>query len=174
MGKLFDSIQVRKPQRAKFDLSHERKMTMPMGQLIPFLVQDILPGDKFRVNTEIMMRFAPMLAPIMHRVNVKTDYFFVPNRLVWDEWEDFITGGPDGLDGDAGTYPAYSTGTGWDEGSVGDYLGVPPGVANLDVSLLPGRSYGLIYNEFYRDQDLCPEVDLDAVYDFPPLNIAWS
>ena len=67
-----------------------------MGMLYPMLVQDVIPGDRFRVKSEIMMRLAPMLAPVMHRVNVYTHYFFVPNRLVWDEWEDFITGGKNG------------------------------------------------------------------------------
>jgi len=95
--KLFNQISKRKPRKSKFDLSHERKMSSQMGYLTPILVQDILPGDQFRVKSEIFMRLAPMLAPIMHRVNVYTHYFFVPNRIIWNEWEDFITGGKDGL-----------------------------------------------------------------------------
>lgn len=91
--KLFDSIRVGKPRLNKFDLSHEKKLTFNMGDLIPILLQEVVPGDKFRVTTEVLMRLAPMLAPMMHRVNVTTHFWFVPNRLIWNEWETFITGG---------------------------------------------------------------------------------
>ncbi|MBA7539828.1 hypothetical protein ES705_32113 [subsurface metagenome] len=93
---LFNSISGRKPKLNSFNLSHEKKLSFELGELIPHYVQEIVPGDKFQVNTEIMLRLAPMLAPVMHRINVFTHFFFVPNRLVWDEWEDFITGGREG------------------------------------------------------------------------------
>ena len=86
--KLFDSIKIRAPRKNKFDLSHDRKFSARMGMLVPMFLTDVVPGDDFRVSSEILLRFAPMLAPVMHRVNVFTHYFFVPNRLIWDEWED--------------------------------------------------------------------------------------
>jgi len=83
-------------KRNKFNLSHEKKMSMNMGLIYPILAQEIFPGDSFRVNSEVMMRLSPMIALMLHRVNVYTHYFFVPNRLIWDDWESFITGGKDG------------------------------------------------------------------------------
>ena len=94
--KIFDTIQLRKPKSSVFDLSHERKMTINMGDLVPCLVQEVIPGDRFRVSQEHLIRMHPMLAPLMHRVDVYTHYFFVPNRIIWNEFEDFITGGEDG------------------------------------------------------------------------------
>lgn len=160
--KLFDSVSMKRPPQNKFNLSHERKGSFNMGALMPMLVQEILPGDSFRVNTEIMLRMAPMLAPIMHRVDVRTEYFFVPNRLVWDEWEDFITGGRLGtsapvaprmnMNVNIATGGFYRTGTLW------DYMGLPTFEGsvtnNVQVSALPFRAYQLIYNEYYRDQNL--------------------
>lgn len=178
MGKLFDSVQFFKPKTAKFDLSHERKFSMDMGNLVPIMVQDVLPGDRFRVKTEIFMRMAPMLAPIMHRVNVKTDFFYVPNRLIWSEWEEFITGGRLGT---STPFPPYFTmadlqsGNGISVGSLGDFLGLPflsaaPAVGQeLNVSALPFRAYQLIYDEYYRDQNLTPSLDLSmAGGNIPP------
>lgn len=156
--------RVSRPKLNKFDLSHERKMSFNMGSLVPIMLQEVVPGDKFRVNTEIFMRLAPMLAPVMHRVNVWTHYFFVPNRLVWSEWEDFITGG---RDGDAApVYPFLRvTGAapvGFGNGSLADYLGLPTMASvgvDLDVSALPFRAYQMIYNEFYRDQNLSDPIE---------------
>ena len=96
MRNLFNSIRVQRPGRNIFNLSHQVKMTMNMGKLVPFICDEVVPGDKFRVSSDVMIRFAPMLAPVMHHVNVYCHYFFVPNRLLWNQWEDFITGGPDG------------------------------------------------------------------------------
>jgi len=176
MAKLFDSVKMSSPKRNKFDLSHERKFSFNMGDLIPIMNQEIIPGDSFRVNTEIMMRLAPMLAPIMHRVNVKTEYFFVPYRLLWDEWEDFITGGRLGTS--APVFPNMSVSDLltadndlMDSGSLCDYLGLPSvpdqnlvdgGVdgnfASTKLSVLALRAYQLIYSEYYRDQNLTAEV----------------
>lgn len=165
---IFNSISSRRPKLSKFDLSHERKLSLTMGNLIPILCLETVPGDRFRLSSEIMMRFAPMLAPIMHRVNVYTHYFFVPNRLIWNEWEDFITGGRDGtlspvvphFTVDQATIDASLYGA----GSVADHLGFPSQIAGagvtdpINISALPFRAYHTIYNEFYRDQNLEPEV----------------
>lgn len=168
MSNLFNSVSVKKPGRNVFDLSHEVKLSCNMGQLIPILCQDIIPGDKFRVNTEMLCRFAPMLAPIMHRVNVYTHFFFVPNRLLWDDWETFITGGVDGKQ--MPTFPRLGFVTQGNDltkaGSLADYFGLPTIESGNEIkspmqfSALPFRAYQMICNEYYRDQNLDPEIEI--------------
>lgn len=110
----------------------------------------------------------------MHPVSVRVHHWFVPHRIVWDGWEDFITGGPDGL-GSADPYPTITSPAsgGFGKRSIHHHLGVPAGVPNLVVSALPIRSWNLIYNEFYRDQDLVAELDheLDPGFCYP---VAWE
>lgn len=157
-NRLFSHIPLRRPKKNVFDLSHDVKLSLDMGQLIPIYVEDIIPGDKFRVRTEIMLRFAPMLAPIMHRVNVFTHFFFVPYRLLWKDWEDFITGGRTGT-----VSPVFPRAVVTESGSVSkgtlfDYLGYPAGqplpANNISFSILPFLGYQLIYDQYYRDQNL--------------------
>lgn len=186
MANIFNSIKLKRPKRNVFNLSYENKLTMNMGELVPIMCMPIVPGDKFRVNTEALVRLAPLVAPMMHRVNVYTHYFFVPNRLVWTEWEDFITKGIDGAD--APVFPRFSLRDTWDivqtkelmsqwfgDSSLWDYLGLPSlsGVGSkvfdivngvkvpspFEVSALPFRAYQLIYNEYYRDQNLTDPVE---------------
>lgn len=166
--KLFDSIQVGRPKRNKFDLSHERKMSVDMGFLNPILCTEVLPGDSFRVNTECLVRMAPLLAPIMHRVNVWTHYFFVPNRLVWSEWKDFITGGREGTS--APVMPHFTNALSGTNalmglGSLADFLGyfaanAGAAVDTMTFSALPFRAYQLIYDEYFRDQNLQTALDI--------------
>jgi Capsid protein (F protein) len=162
-------IKVGPVKASKFDLSHERKMTLNFGKLVPTMVQDVIPGDSINVKgTELFMRFAPMLAPIMHRVNVYQHYFFVPNRIIWNEWDDFITGGEDGnanpifptirVTGQTGTATIQEQ---FGLGSLADYLGVgytqPPAAITTnpyDISALPFRAYQQIFNDYYRDQNV--------------------
>lgn len=145
-------------KRNKHSLSHYRLVTADMGRLVPVGCFEVLPGDTVQQATSMLLRVSPLVAPVMHPVSVRIHHWFVPHRLVWDGWEDFITGGPDGMGGDAGPYPTVSTGAqGIPEGSIGDYLGIPPAKPNLVVSALPILSYSLIFNEFYRDQDLVSE-----------------
>lgn len=143
-------------KRNLFDLSHENKLTGEMGYCIPVMCEEVLPGDKFRVSTDSLVRLAPMLAPIMQNINVYLHYFFVPNRLIWEDWEDFITGGKDGSDNSvAPTISITNAGT----STLADYLGVPTGVANaLSVSALPFRAYALVWNDWYRSEDLQDEL----------------
>ncbi len=163
---IFNQIKVTKPKSNKFDLSHERKLSMNMGELVPIMLEEIVPGDKFKVSSEVFIRLAPMLAPIMHRVNVYTHYFFVPNRIVWDEWKDFITGGEDGLQAPAfPTIEISETNQGrFERGSLADYFGIPPTkptvtvAAPHQISAIPFRAYSEIYNEYYRDQTLTPKL----------------
>lgn len=159
MKSLFKQTVGRKPKRNVFDLSHERKFSMNMGQLIPILCEEVIPGDSFRMNTEVLMRLAPMVSPVMHRVNVYTHFFFVPNRLVWDEWEDFITGGEDGSDLPVLPYKSITSS---EDGLLVDYLGFSKGADGVvsKMNALPIRAYQLIYNEYYRDQNLEAEVTI--------------
>lgn len=168
--KQFDKVRMRVPSKNLFNLDHTRKFSMRMGYLTPIMVQEVLPSDKFSVNTEMMMRLAPMLAPVMHRVNVWVHYFFVPNRLVWSEWEDFITGGRLGTSApvhpyieDSNTYGRLGA-----VGGLADYMGLPVVDDSYSIdtyplrwSALPFRAYQLIYDEYYRDQNLTASLDLD-------------
>lgn len=166
-SKLFNTVQAPRVQSSKFDLSHERKFGLNMGNLIPIMVQEIVPGDDFRVSSEVMIRMAPMLAPMMHRCDVRIDYFFVPNRLVWDEWQDFITGGREGTTLPTAPYALIEEAnkTQFTKGKLSDFLGLPvtttATVSNsLLFSVLPHRGYQMIYNEFYRDQNLSEPLDI--------------
>lgn len=143
-------------KRYKHSLSHYKLATFDMGELIPVGCYEVLPGDTIQQRSSALLRVSPLLAPVMHPVIVRMHHWFVPYRLVWDGWEEFITGGPDGEGGDSGEFPYIGADsvTGFDEGSLADYLGIPPGVPSIEVSALPFRAYQLIWNEFYRDQDL--------------------
>jgi len=143
-------------KRSKFNLSYTRLMSGSMGRLYPVGLTEVLPGDSFQHSAQALIRAAPLATPPMHPVRIDIRHFFVPHRLVWDEWEDFITGGSDG-----NSLPVFPT-MGYDValGSVLDHLGVPL-ISNVSAdnaySALPLRGFNLIYNEYYRDQDLSPE-----------------
>lgn len=177
---IFSKIKLKQQKHSVFNLSHQRKFTLNMGELVPILVQETIPGDVFNINTSQILRMQPMLSPIMHDINVTVHYFYVPNRILWDNWEKFITGGEDGLDvrlppmtsidnvnaGPHGTEGKYDY-------RLADYLGLPllpyqvPSQSDLNVSILPALAYQKIYNEYYRDQNLIESLDeqLDAVTD---------
>ena len=169
----FNTISANRLKRAAHDLSHSRKFTMNMGDLVPILCQDVIPGDSFQLKHEALVRIMPMLAPIYHNVNVYMHYFFVPYRLIWNDWEDFITGGRDGQANPV--FPRFYTNQSIDwsgsdflgVGSLSDYLGFPsiqiPKTAitiptSQAFSQLPYRAYHTIYNEYYRDQNLEDEI----------------
>lgn len=121
-----------------------------MGYLVPVGCFEALPGDTIQQSSSLLIRVSPLLSPVMHPVDVRVHHFFVPNRLIWDDWEKFITGGPDGLD--ASEHPhvlANDAGL----GTLQDYLGILP-QSGRTVSALPFRAYALIWNEYFRDQDL--------------------
>ena len=162
MPKIFESIAVSSPQKSGIDLSHDRKLSCNMGELVPILVEEIVPGDYFKVSTEVMIRFSPMIAPVMHRVNAFIHYFFVPNRIIWDEWEDFITGGQDGTS--EPTIPTITmTSFNKSIGQVADYFGIGYGTSATTyqpgVNALPFRAYQEIYNEYFRDETLQDPID---------------
>ncbi len=143
--------------RNKHNLSNYRLLTGDMGKLYPIGLTEVLPGDAFQHSTSLFMRFSPMAAPVMHPVSVRVHHFFVPHRLVWKAgegggWEEFITSGADGTD--AQTVPTQNTtGTAKD---LFDYYGLPQ-ESGAPVSSLPFRGFNMIYNEWFRDQDLVSE-----------------
>ena len=138
-------------KRSKFNLSHTQLHTGYMGQLIPVGLVEVLPGDTIQHAAQALVRAAPLATPPMHPVRIDVRHFFVPHRLVWDNWEDFITGGPDGMN--ASAFPVFEAPTG-PVGGLNDNLGIPPAAGGQEVNVLPLRAVCLIWNEYYRDQDL--------------------
>ena len=128
-------------KRSKFSLSNYKLFSAQMEELIPCNMTEVLPGDTIQQATSALVRFGPMLAPVMHPTHATIHHWFVPHRLVWDDWESFITGGMDGMD--ASVFPTITFAGGVAVGSLADYLGVPTGVNNIEVSALPFRAYAL-------------------------------
>ena len=152
-----------------------RLVTHDMGQLIPIAKMEVLPGDSFQQRTTALIRVTPQVAPVMHPVEVRIHHFFTPMRLLMNnpgDWEKFITGGKDGL-GEGVTLPTVTSppSVGYPESSLPDYLGIPPGIPDLPHLEMPIRAFNLIYNEYYRDQDLVPELSLSNLL-IP--QIAWG
>lgn len=186
---LFNSISLLKPKRNAFNLSHSVKLTMEMGQLVPFYVQDVLPSDRLRVSATNLIKFAPLIAPILSEVDVYLHFFFVPTRLIWDSWEDFITGSHKGKKlpedsmpqmprwifirnfvNQAITNPLEGEPSPLQHGSLADYLGFQTFKKGTSfdhvnthyyVDQLPFRAYRKIYNDWYRDENLQDDRDED-------------
>lgn len=173
----FSEVELRKPKRSLFDLSHERCLTTRMGRLTPFFMEETLPGDTFKLNTKMLIRFAPMLAPVMHSFNCTLHVFKIPIRLLWKDAELFFTGGRLGTE----TPPvppntlissvqleanAYMT-----KSKLSDYLGLNP-IADADVytgrtiDLLPFAAHYKVWYDYYRDRNYVAD---DAVNDPLPL-----
>jgi hypothetical protein len=185
-NKIFQQQKMTSPRMSAFDLSREQKLTCRMGELVPTYLEEVLPGDQFRVKTESLVRFAPMLAPIMHRVDVFMHYFFIPNRILWNDWEEFITGERD-INSNLAELkvPTYNVNSNvvnakngniaTDERKLADYLGLPVENIgdkisnNLYVSQLPFRAYQQVYNDYYRDQNFEDEVDYTSVANYASL-----
>lgn len=134
-------------KRYNHDLSFEHSLSLDMGVLVPIGAIDVLPGDTFRHAAACLARVAPLQNPVMHDCEVRIHNWFVPNRIMWDEWEEFIVGN----EGSA-TYPTVSAANAT-EAALLDHLGIEP-VTGVSVDALPVRAYNMIWNEFYRDQDL--------------------
>jgi hypothetical protein len=147
-------------RRNKFSLSNYKLLTCNLGELVPVNLTEVLPGDTVQQATSMLLRCTPLTAPPMHPVQVKIHHWFVPMRLVWDDWEDFITGGEDGAD--ASTFPTITFAGALTAGTLSDYFGLPLGVAGLQVNALPYRAYALIFNEWYRDQKLQTALTIDT------------
>lgn len=147
-------------KRSKFSLSHYRLFSGRMGYMMPIGITECLPGDTFQQATSVFLRCSPLVTPVMHPVHVTVHHWFIPTRLLWDKWEDFITGGPDGMDASVMPIIKAPAEGGFAVGSLADYMAVPSGIPNLEVCALPFRAYALLYNECYRDQDLEQELPL--------------
>lgn len=160
---LFNSVPVKVPNRSYFNLSHDVKLSCDMGPLVPTVTIDCVPGDRFRIGCESLIRFAPLVAPVMHEFNVYMHYFFVPYRLLWPNWEDYITNAVDPLP----AFPTYPVGDGvWDVGDLADYFGLPDPTGQpeiVQVSALYHAAYQFVYEEWYRDENLVPEVDYELI-----------
>ena len=144
--------------RSRFDRSASVKTSFNVGDIVPFYVEEVLPGDTFQVKSSKVVRMQTLLTPMMDNVYLDTYYFFVPNRLVWQHWKEFC-----GENTESAWIPETEynvpqivspTGTGWAVGSIADYFGIPTGVPGLSVNALPFRAYALIMNEWFRDQNL--------------------
>lgn len=145
-------------RRSTFDRSHSLKTSFNVGDIVPFFIDEVLPGDTFNVDTSKVVRLQTLLTPVMDNIYLDTYFFFVPNRLTWSHWKQF-----NGENTESAWIPqteyeipqitAPASG-GWSVGTIADYLGVPTGVPNLSVSALPFRAYALVMNEWFRDENL--------------------
>lgn len=140
-------------KRSKHSLSHYKLFTCNMGELVPIGCVEALPGDTFSHSASALIRVSPLLAPVMHPVSVRIHHWFVPLRLIWTNFEKFITGGSDG-EGDGSAWPYIDGSGGFTAGGLMDYFGLPPSVNVGNVSALPPRAYSMIFDEFYRDEDI--------------------
>ena len=174
---IFSKVAMPRPQHNTFDLSHSRKFSMSIGKITPISVMECVPGDSFNIKTTQLVRFAPLLAPIMHESSVYCHFFFVPNRILWPQWEEYITGGEDAADpGYVPPVAPYYSGMTVTEGTLPDYLGLPNGTLgqNTKISVLPFMAYWKIYNEYYRDQNLCDKINDEAQSGSNALQQNWQ
>lgn len=147
-------------KRSPHNLSFDRLLTCNQGELVPIGCVPVNPGDTFKHNTTALVRVAPMLSPVMHPVHVRIHHFFCPTRLIWEDFEDFITGGPDGMNASAFPTKTWSGGNLVNAGlgSLNNHLGIPALTSgSTTLSILPIRAVNKIFNDFYRDQDLQTE-----------------
>ena len=143
--------------RSRFDRSSSVKTSFNAGQIIPFYLEEVLPGDTFQVKNSKVVRMQTLLTPIMDNVYLDTYYFFVPNRLVWEHWKQFCGENTESawIPETEYSIPQISAPEGgWNVGTLADYFGIPTGVSGISVSSLPFRAYALIINEWFRDQNL--------------------
>ena len=142
--------------RSVFDRSHGFKTTFDAGYLIPIFVDEALPGDTFNMSMSLFARLSTPIVPFMDNLFMDTFFFAVPMRLVWDNWERFNGAQTDPDDSTDYLVPQITSTavTGWPIGSMADYFGIPTGVGSLAHSALPFRAYNLIWNEWFRDQNL--------------------
>lgn len=150
---LFSQIPRADIQRSSFNRSHGYKTTLDSGYLVPFFVDEVLPGDTFNLKATLFGRLATPAVPFMDNMYLETFFFFVPNRLVWDNWQKF--NGEQKNPGDSTDFLIPTLEAGKHEvGSIADYFGIPTGVSLDKINALPFRAYNLIYNEWFRDENL--------------------
>lgn len=148
-------------KRSTFELSFDHKTTFNTGDIVPIMVQEILPGDTFNLETNFIVRMQTPIKPVMDDAFIDIYYFFVPNRLVWDHWPEFMGENKDGAWDEQETeytIPSITqfVNTTIQKGSIADHMGLPINCSKISstISLLPFRAYTLIYNEWFRNQNL--------------------
>lgn len=161
---IFTDLFIKSPRTSKKVLDHPYITSTDFGKIIPVLLEDVVPGDVFKCTSAAEIKLFPTLAPLRQGIEVRLDYFFVPNRLLWDDWQTFITGGDDGTEAPVWPFIDLKDFSLDGVGSIIDYFGLPCQVERdgdvIDVSdetfisALPFRAYDFIWNEYYRDQNL--------------------
>lgn len=147
--------------RSTYMLQQSRKTTFDGGNLVPFYCEEILPGDHFNGHCSIFARLATPITPVLDNAELETFYFFVPNRLTWENWEEFISGGNF-------TIPTITSPVGgFAPLSIYDQLGIPcvgqiAVAGSISINALPLRAYNLIYNEWFRDENLSTPADINT------------
>lgn len=153
----FSEVPTANISRSRFDRSCSIKTTFNTGQLIPFFVDEVLPGDTFSLDTAKVVRLQTPLTPFMDNIYLDTYYFFVPARLCWKHWVNLQGENTESawVSENVYTVPQLQAPSGgWSIGSIADYMGIPTGVSGLSVNALPFRAYALICNEWFRDENL--------------------
>ena len=149
--------------RSKFNRSHGVKTTFNEGFLVPILVDEILPGDTFNLKMHAFARMATPIFPIMDNLYLESFFFAVPYRLVWNNWEKFNGYQVNPGDSTDFTVPQITgpEASGVVVGSLADYMGIPPGILNLKFNALHFRAYNLIWNEWFRDENMQDSVPVN-------------
>ena len=147
-------------QRSTFNRVHGLKTTFDSGDLVPIYVDEVLPGDTFQLNATGFGRLATPIYPVMDNMYVETFFFFVPNRLIWNNWEKFNGAQDDPGDSTDFLVPQIQSAT-VAENSLFDYMGLPTKIAGIDYNNLHGRAYNLIWNEWFRDENLQDSIVVD-------------
>ncbi len=153
---LFSQVPTAQIPRSKFNRSHGLKTTFDSGYLVPIFVDEVLPGDTFTMDCTLFARVATLISPIMDNMYMDTFWFFVPERLLFEHFQAMCGEQDNPTDSTDYLFPTIKspTGTGFEVGSIADYFGLPTGVPNLEVRAEPFRAYNLIYNEWFRDENL--------------------
>ena len=153
---LFSQVPTAEIPRSKFNRSHGLKTTFDSGYLVPIFVDEVLPGDTFTMDCTLFSRVSTLISPIMDNLYLDTFWFFVPERLLFEHFENMCGQQDNPTDSTDYLFPTVKspTGTGFEVGSLADYFGLPTGVPNLEVRAEPFRAYNLIYNEWFRDENL--------------------
>lgn len=144
--------------RSRFDRGSSHKTTFNAGDVVPFYVDEVLPGDTFSIDTSMIVRMQSLITPMMDNIYLDTYYFFVPSRLCWEHWRNLM-----GENTDSAWIPTTEyqvpqvtapADGGWLQNTIADYMGVPTKIPGLSVNALPFRAYALICNEWFRDENL--------------------
>lgn len=148
-------------QRSVFNRQHGLKTTLDAGYLVPIYVDEVLPGDTFTMKAHGFGRLATPIYPVMDNLYMETFFFFCPNRLIWDNWEKMNGEQTDPGDSTDFLVPQVQSVT-IAEGSLQDYMGLPAQATNVSFNNLHGRAYNLIWNEWFRDENLQDSVVVDV------------